>query len=63
MKDEDSVDVISFIQGGQHLETGSSLDGIKQKLAELSNVKNLSFYLELEPVQTQYLVWLKCIKR
>ncbi|MBO6760727.1 MAG: SIR2 family protein [Roseivirga sp.] len=45
MKDEDSVDVISFIQGGQHLETGSSLDGIKQKLAELSNVKNLSFLL------------------
>jgi hypothetical protein len=36
---------ISFIQGGNEILTASPLDAIKQKITELSNVKNISFFL------------------
>jgi hypothetical protein len=36
---------ISFIQGGEDILAESVIDAIKQKIAELSNVKNISFFL------------------
>ncbi len=36
---------ISFLQGGQPIAIENPLEVIKQKMAELSNVKNISFFL------------------
>jgi hypothetical protein len=43
--EEVQVSAISFIQGGDKIDEKPSLEKIKQKLAELSSVKNISFLL------------------
>lgn len=46
MSDEaNTQEPISFYQGGEKIDGSDCLDKIKQKISELSNVKNIHFLL------------------